>query len=360
LKICIHINIPSFYQENFFRTLGRKCDLLVRYENDLPEDRIKLGWSSELTGYNYIFEKDMNYFSRFFLGGYEYHIISGFPGSVKNLIKVVRINRNNKIFFQSEFPFNVSKKWILASKFFSSIVNRKKIFLLGIGEDIRNFWRKIGVNENLIFQWGYFIDKKTYNHNITSQITSDLIFVGQLIHRKGVDVLLKAFKIVSKIISNNLVLVGDGAGKKEILNLISQLELKDRVMVTGSVPSKVIQEKIADSSLLILPSRYDGWGIVTNEAILNNVPVIVSDKCGSKELVENLKVGFIFQNENYDDLANKIISIISSNEKWNYFKENCRKYSGLINTDAASDYLINILKYTEGKINKKPLPPWVI
>lgn len=42
------------------------------------------------------------------------------------------------------------------------------------------------------------------------------------------------------------------------------------------------------------------------------------------------------------------------------FKENCRKYSGLINTDAASDYLINILKYTEGKTDKKPLPPWFI
>lgn len=281
----------------------------------------KLGWSCELKGYNYIFEKDMNYFSRFFLEGYEYHIISGFPGSIKNLIKVIRIKRDNKIFFQSEFPSYVPKKWVLTSKFFRSIVNRKKIFLLGIGEDIRNFWRKIGVNKNLIFQWGYFVDKKTYNNSITSQRTSDIIYVGQLIHRKGVDVLLRSFKIVSDIISNNLVLVGDGEGKKEILSLISQLELKDRVMVMGSVPSKVIQEKIAGSSLLILPSRYDGWGVVTNEAILNNVPVIVSDKCGSREFVENLNVGLVFKNENYDDLANKIINIISSNEKWNYLRK---------------------------------------
>ncbi len=360
MKICIHMNIPSPYQEDFFRSLGKKCDLLVRYESDLPEERKNLGWSYDLKGYNYIFEKDMKYFSRFFLGKYDYHIISGFPGSIKNFIKALNIKGNKKIFFQSEFPFNFSKKWFLASKFFGRVVNKRKIFLLGIGEKIRKYWSEIGIKEDLIFPWGYFVDKKTYDFSITSDKEQNIIYVGQLIHRKGIDILLRAFQIASKIISNNLVLVGVGKEKEEILSLISHLKLQDRVMLMGSVPSKIIQERIAGSSLLILPSRYDGWGVVVNEAILNNVPIIVSDRCGSKELVENLKVGYIFQNENYYDLANKIIDTLSNSEKWIYFKENCRKYSGLITTDAASDYLLKIIQYTEGKTSQKPLPPWFI
>jgi len=359
MNICIHTNIPSFHQEDLIFTLAKKCNISVRYESDLFKDRKLLGWSCELSGYDFIFEKDMNHFSKYLLGAFDYHIISGFPGSMKNIIKVLTATKNKKLLFQSECPSKVSMKWLLGSIIFRLIVNQKKIILLGIGEDIRKHWEKIGVLGDLIFPWGYFIDKNI-NSKKEKKLTSDIIFVGQLIHRKGIDILLKAFSVVSGKISNNLILVGVGHDKFNILDLINQLKLQDRVKVLGSVPSKIIQEKIADASLLILPSRYDGWGVVTNEAILNNTPIIISDKCGSKELVEKFNAGYIFRSEDHQDLANKIFLILSNFEKWNYFRENCKKYSGLINTNSASEYLINIIKYSEGKFDKRPAPPWFI
>ncbi len=360
MRVCFHINIPSFHQEDLFYTLSKKVDLLVRYESDLPDERKKLGWSSELKGYKYVFEREMKLFERYSLGEFDYHIISGFPGSIKNLIKIIKANKSKKIFFQSEYPGDVSKKWLIAGKLFKNIVNKKKIYLLGIGEEIRNYWLKIGVNENLIFPWAYFIDKKCKEENFKSSINSDIIFVGQLIHRKGIDILLKSFSIIANKITNNLILVGEGKDREKISNIIKELKLQERVKVLGSIPSNIIQEKIATSSLLILPSRFDGWGVVTNEAILNNVPVIVSDKCGSKELVEKLKTGYVFNSENYNDLSNKTIDILTNFEKWNYFKENCRKYSNLINTYSAANYLIDLLKNVKDGIDKKIVTPWFI
>lgn len=358
MKICFHTNMPSFHQEQFFSTLSKKIEVLVKYEGELTEDRVKLGWQSLLQGYNYEFENKKKFFEKIFLENSYTHIISSFPGSLKNYLKVITAKRNVNILFQSEHPSKKTLKWTLGANIFKNTVNNRKIFLLGTGLKIRDYWKKIGVNEELFFPWCYYVEKNTRNDINNSDIISDIIFVGQLIHRKGVDVLLNAFKELSFNIKNNIKIIGTGEDKDKMIDLTKNLGLTERVSFIGSVSSNKVQEVISHSSILVLPSRYDGWGVVVNEAILNNVPVVVSDQCGAKELVEQLDVGLVFKNEDSKDLSEKLLKILTNQELWLKYKDNCKNNSHKISPESASNYLIEIIKYRTGEINTKPIAPW--
>ena len=62
--------------------------------------------------------------------------------------------------------------------------------------------------------------------------------------------------------------------------------------------------------MLILPSKFEPWGLVIEEAIYNGIPVISSNKVGcNQDLISNLKVGYVFKNNSIESLkkcVNKI------------------------------------------------------
>ena len=67
---------------------------------------------------------------------------------------------------------------------------------------------------------------------------------------------------------------------------------------------------------LILPSIYEPWGLVVNEAMLAGLPVLVSDICGcSLDLVEEGKNGYIIDPKSIDDIADKIEKTIYNNSE---------------------------------------------
>lgn len=367
MKITVYTNIPSFYQENFFMALQKKCELLVCYEKELPNDRIKLGWQCSLSGYNYRFEQQMRFMEKIRLKRDSHHLVSGSPGGFKNYLRSLLFSGDSILLYQSEFPApgTVSNFWELGSRIFSSTVNKKRIALLGIGERIRNYWLSIGVDKELIFPWGYFVSSSVESKEITHKaINLPIVFVGQLIKRKGIDILLKAYNSIKKEISNDLIIIGDGEERDNIIHLINELDIAGRVKLLGAINSYKIQKKISDCSVLVLPSRYDGWGVVVNEAIINEVPVIVSSQCGSKELIERLDVGYVFESENVDDLANKLKRILTNPVEMQRIKKHCMNSKNKISPEKASLYLINIIDYMisskHSKLAKRPLPPWYL
>ena len=61
---------------------------------------------------------------------------------------------------------------------------------------------------------------------------------------------------------------------------------------------------------MILPSKFEPWGLVIEEAIYNGIPVISSNKVGcSQDLISNLKVGFVFKNNSLGSLRKCIKKI---------------------------------------------------
>jgi len=104
------------------------------------------------------------------------------------------------------------------------------------------------------------------------------LFCGQMIARKGVDILLEAFQRLPD--HARLLLVGREAELPEIL-AGQRPEVRARVLYEGFQPPEALPHYFALADVFVLPSRYDGWGVVVNQALGAGLPVICSDRVGA-------------------------------------------------------------------------------
>ncbi len=108
--------------------------------------------------------------------------------------------------------------------------------------------------------------------------------VGRLSTSKNQSLLIKAYKkIVEDLPLSRLVLVGEGRKKGELLSLVTEYDLQDKVLFTGYLPKAHLYLRAFD--VFLFPSRYEAFGLALLEAMIARVPVIVSDVGGISELV---------------------------------------------------------------------------
>ncbi|WKD85554.1 GalNAc-alpha-(1-_4)-GalNAc-alpha-(1-_3)-diNAcBac-PP-undecaprenol alpha-1,4-N-acetyl-D-galactosaminyltransferase [Polaribacter huanghezhanensis] len=146
--------------------------------------------------------------------------------------------------------------------------------------------------------------------------TIRLLFVGRLEKQKSVETLLKAIAILkNKQLKKEfkLTIVGDGSLRKE-LKLLSK-KLKINHLVTFKGEQKDVDAYYSISDIFILPSIFEGFGIVIIEAIRAKVAVIASNIEGPAELIDNGKNGLLFPVKNEKILANKIELLIINDAK---------------------------------------------
>lgn len=149
-----------------------------------------------------------------------------------------------------------------------------------------------------------------------------VLFIGNIIKRKNVDLLLEAKKLMDT--QANLVIVGDGP-------LLEQLKTKaeneyfdgnlDNVYFTGS--RRDVEDIIPSCDLLVLPSFTESFGLVLIEALACGKPVIGSNVGGIKEIITE-DVGLLIDPNDPSDLANAIDKILSDEELMESFKSNAR------------------------------------
>jgi glycosyltransferase involved in cell wall biosynthesis len=114
------------------------------------------------------------------------------------------------------------------------------------------------------------------------------LFCGQMIARKGVDLLLAAFdRLVATGANVELLLVGREADLPGFMQAVSAAARK-RIRYEGFQAPESLPEYFGRSDVFVLPSRHDGWGVVVNQALAAGLPVITSDAVGAGvDLVEN-------------------------------------------------------------------------
>jgi glycosyltransferase involved in cell wall biosynthesis len=129
------------------------------------------------------------------------------------------------------------------------------------------------------------------------------LFCGQMIRRKGVDLLLTAFNgLVAKGIESRLLLVGREAELRELLAMVSSAA-RSRICYKGFQSPDRLPKYFSQSDVFILPSRHDGWGVVINQALGAGLPIITSDAVGAGlDLVEHGVNGLRFSSGDVKDL----------------------------------------------------------
>ena len=127
------------------------------------------------------------------------------------------------------------------------------------------------------------------------------LFCGQMIDRKGVPILLEAFAKLGD--AARLLLVGREADLPALLAPLPAT-VRERCVYAGFQPPEELPRFFAQADVFVLPSRYDGWGVVVNQAVGAGLPVIFSDRVGAGfDLVEHRKNGFMFGMGNPFELA---------------------------------------------------------
>lgn len=107
-----------------------------------------------------------------------------------------------------------------------------------------------------------------------------VLYVGQLIERKGVDLLLEAAATLQRLgYEFSLLLVGNGRDKLALERRAQALALKNVYFESAQTPEKM-PAVYRSGDLLVLPTLEDVWGLVANEAILSGLPVLCSKYAG--------------------------------------------------------------------------------
>lgn len=144
--------------------------------------------------------------------------------------------------------------------------------------------------------------------------TYDILFVGRLTQAKGVDILLKAVKILKNKYSKNLkiAIVGDGPLKENLNNLAVELGVNEEVRFLGV--RKDIGKLMESSNIFILPSRWEGLPMVILEAMSRGMGIIATKVGGIPEVIENGKEGILISPEDPEILAQTINKLLENEE----------------------------------------------
>ena len=114
-----------------------------------------------------------------------------------------------------------------------------------------------------------------------------------------------------------------------------------------------MESTISKYDFLILPSRFDGWGVVINEALLARVPVICSNQAGASSLVKKWDCGVCYDSTNESELE-KLIEDICLNKEimLNNFIVNLQKTLEVITPKIGAEFILSSIE-TEKNENKK-------
>lgn len=141
-----------------------------------------------------------------------------------------------------------------------------------------------------------------------------IISAGRLVPQKGYDLLIQAFTLIKDKHPDWIIKIfGKGRDKSFLEELIHETETYNNIFILPPTPN--IEEEFARSSIFALSSRYEGFGMVLVEAMAVGLPIVSFD-CpeGPGEIITNNEDGFLVEEGNIEEFANKLDILMSNQE----------------------------------------------
>lgn len=250
----------------------------------------------------------------------------------------------------------------LAYRLAGTVLGGRLKALLAISTLAARQFAEAGFPAECIYPFGYFVPKLSSPGKPVLPIETAarrsirLVFVGSLVERKGISYLIQAFRSVhgqfdAAGVALTLDIYGSGA-------LPPGLEAPSGVTVKGLIPFGEAQAVISQYDALVLPSLHDGWGVVVNEALLQGIPVIVSDAVGAQSPVLKAGAGIVFPAGDCAALANCFLAMLESPERLLSWKSGAQAIGAFLVPEVAATYLLACLRHACGTSAERPIAPW--
>lgn len=163
------------------------------------------------------------------------------------------------------------------------------------------------IQDKVIKQFPSFVSIENFR-NIREE--KEILFVGFPFKRKGLDILIKAFKKIAPNFPEwRLKIIGWFPNPKELFEAIGN---HPQIMYQKPVPHDEIAEHIGSCAIFVLPSRSEAMGRVLVEAMAAGKPRIGSNVEGIPSVINDGIDGLLFETENADDLAEKMAMLMSN------------------------------------------------
>ncbi len=208
--------------------------------------------------------------------------------------------------------------------------------------------RRNSVNNDLVRKMAVDYTKSTEFAETKSKLPSyNFIYVGRFLDIKNIPLMIRAFQGLQNAYDWGLILVGDGPLRNQIRELAKK---DDRITIYPPQAWSGIPQKLALADILILPSYSEPWGLVTNEAMICNMPVIVSEKAGSAaDLVKNGINGFTFDAYSENELKARMQFFIDSPDQIENFGNESAKIINEFSPEKVAKDMFNGFKKVSSK-----------
>lgn len=154
-----------------------------------------------------------------------------------------------------------------------------------------------------------------------------ILFVGRLVPQKGCDILLRAFKLVLEEYQDaKLTVAGDGVDRKKLEALAIELDLQRNIEFLGWVAPKKVPLLMNNSIIVVMPSRFEPFGLVALQTAQMSRPLIASKIDGLEEIVVDGETGLLVNCGDIIGFAEAIKKLLANVALATTFGENAKKH----------------------------------
>ena len=210
-------------------------------------------------------------------------------------------------------------------------------YLVLVSRELRDFYSKKINNKCRCIYIPNYID--SLPDKVSSLLNKNIISVGRLSIEKGFLDLLKVFSIIHKKYPDWILnIVGDGLERDNLEKYIDENNLSNFVILHGFQNKDYIEKLMNNSSIYLMTSFTESFGIVLIEAMSHGLVCIAMDSAeGAREIIEDGYNGFLVHNRNYDEMVDVFSKLI---------------YDKKLLVETSKNSRSDVLKYTSDVVGK--------
>lgn len=369
-KLSFYTNMPTPYQVDFFSALTRHFSLEVVYFTKREADRewtlvdaegykasfLKNSWLARIVQKRIVsFHFSWSIITRAWKDNADFTVVNGTywsPNVV--LVLLLRAIRKRPVYFWGEplFESAGSVKTGFKKRLLTLPLRRWSSAILAIGVMAERSYRQMGYKKE-IFNIPYNIRNELFSpENIDKALYEELkrkwkgngeivlLSSGALVKRKGMDILIHAFKMLPQQLKARLIIIGDGPERKNLERLAGE---RPDIVFAGFQPKEAVPTFFRLADIFAFASRYDGWGLVINEALAAESAIVCSNKVGAAiDALENEVSAILCSTDNSEDWAKALERLISDEAFRRYLITNSRKCQDRLSSEYNAKKLYDI------------------
>jgi glycosyltransferase involved in cell wall biosynthesis len=233
--------------------------------------------------------------------------------------------------------------------------------LLAMGDRGVEAFARSGFDRSILFPFMYVPRSEAPPQPRTSLgACVRFVYVGRLDARnKGLDLLLNAADRLEGV-EWTLDIVG---GYGDMLEQVQEYcGTRPRVDFLGPWDPPEVVAKLSRYDVCVVPSRYDGWNVVTSQALNAGLAVIISDEATSDELVRRSSGGLVVKARDVDALAEAMMVLAADRHLLNHSREAACRFAPCLSVETVGTYLVDVIEYVCGMKRAdapRPTAPWL-